>query len=498
MTSSNVSNLLVQVGTIDKMPKSDKPEVKNTNDLFVKTLQNVSGLTPAKDSAPAPANSENTGEIKTSKLDTTSPKREIKQEDTKEPDTSEVAEKVEVIVEEVEKVIEKQLDVTDEDIELAMETLGLTAIDLLDPQNLAQLVTELTGKEDSISLVMSEEFAGILDEVTELTNQLIQDVGNSLPEIKELLIEMEPVNQTGNFDFQLPEPEQSAELPVENAEVAVEQPEIVEEPVISQAIEPQLKTSVKEEAGEEVKETVDVTLEKTEAVITEEKPVEEATKQDNNSDQNNFTPEKKEEQVAPKTTVKESHQPIIRQDEGNPMIQPRTEIQFSVEEQVVELPTGESVKASDIVNQFIEQARVLTTTESTTMELTLNPEGLGKIFLEVTQKGNEITAKIFTENDAVKQALESQMANLRTEFNQNSTKVTSIEVSVGTHEFERNLDENARQDSQREEQAREQSSRRRGRIDLNSLDELSGLMSDEEMLIAQMMRDNGGTLDFMA
>ncbi|MBQ7147137.1 MAG: flagellar hook-length control protein FliK [Pseudobutyrivibrio sp.] len=498
MTSSNVSNLLVQVGTIDKMPKSDKPEVKNTDNLFVKTLQNVNGLTPAKDSAPAPANSENTGEIKTSKLDTTSPKREIKQEDTKEPDASEVAEKVEVIVEEVEKVIEKKLDVTDEDIELAMETLGLTAIDLLDPQNLAQLVTELTGEEDSISLVMSEEFAGILDEVTELTNQLIQDVGNSLPEIKELLIEMEPVNQTGNFDFQLPEPKQSAELPVENAEVAVEQPEIVEEPVISQAIEPQLKTSVKEEAGQEVKETVDVTPEKTEAVITEEKPVEEAPKQDNNSDQNNFTPEKKEEQVAPKTTVKESHQPTIRQDEGNPMIQPRTEIQFSVEEQVVELPTGESVKASDIVNQFIEQARVLTTNESTTMELTINPEGLGKIFLEVTQKGNEITAKIFTENDAVKQALESQMANLRTEFNQNSTKVTSIEVSVGTHEFERNLDENARQDSQREEQAREQSSRRRGRIDLNSLDELSGLMSDEEMLIAQMMRDNGGTLDFMA
>ena len=35
--------------------------------------------------------------------------------------------------------------------------------------------------------------------------------------------------------------------------------------MISQAIEPQLKTSVKEEAGQEVKETVDVTPEKTEA-----------------------------------------------------------------------------------------------------------------------------------------------------------------------------------------------------------------------------------------
>ena len=132
------------------------------------------------------------------------------------------------------------------------------------------------------------------------------------------------------------------------------------------------------------------------------------------------------------------------------------------------------------------------------MEMTLNPEGLGKIFMEVTQKGDVITAKIFTENDAVKQALENQMATLRTELNQNSTKVTSIEVSVGTHEFERNLEQNARDESRREEQMSKQSSKRNSRINLNSLDELSGIMSEEDMLIAQMMRDNGNTLDFQA
>ena len=118
--------------------------------------------------------------------------------------------------------------------------------------------------------------------------------------------------------------------------------------------------------------------------------------------------------------------------------------------------------------------------------------------MEVTQKGDVITAKIFTENDAVKQALENQMATLRTELNQNSTKVTSIEVSVGTHEFERNLEQNARDESRREEQMSKQSSKRNSRINLNSLDELSGIMSEEDMLIAQMMRDNGNTLDFQA
>ena len=90
------------------------------------------------------------------------------------------------------------------------------------------------------------------------------------------------------------------------------------------------------------------------------------------------------------------------------------------------------------------------------------------------------------------------MATLRTELNQNSTKVTSIEVSVGAHEFERNLEQNARDESRREEQMSKQSSKRNSRINLNSLDELSGIMSEEDMLIAQMMKDNGNTLDFQA
>ena len=177
--------------------------------------------------------------------------------------------------------------------------------------------------------------------------------------------------------------------------------------------------------------------------------------------------------------------------------EPKVDLQFSVKEQIISLPSGETVKAEEIINQLVEQARVLSDTETTTMEMTLNPEGLGKIFMEVTQKGNEITAKIFTENDAVKQALESQMANLKLEMNQSSTKVTSIEVSVGTHEFERNLEEDARNQQQNQEQDNHSKKRTRG-INLNSLDELAGLMSEEDALIAQMMLDNGNTLDYQA
>jgi flagellar hook-length control protein FliK len=188
--------------------------------------------------------------------------------------------------------------------------------------------------------------------------------------------------------------------------------------------------------------------------------------------------------------------PVIR-TEGFAFAENRTQVQFIPEEQIVYLPSGETVTAEKIVSQLVEQARILNEAETTTMEMTLNPEGLGKIYMEVTQKGDEITARIFTENDAVKQALEAQMANMKVEMNQSSTKVTSIEVSVGTHEFERNLEEDAKGEERREEQSNN-SQGRSSKINLNNMDELSGLMSEEDILIAQMMKDNGNTLDFQA
>jgi flagellar hook-length control protein FliK len=68
---------------------------------------------------------------------------------------------------------------------------------------------------------------------------------------------------------------------------------------------------------------------------------------------------------------------------------------------------------------------------------------------------------------------------------------------VASHEFERNLEQNAKGEEQQGERNQEQNSRRRS-ISLSSLDELSGVMSEEEALVAQIMRDNGNTVDLTA
>lgn len=501
MTSSNVSNLLIQVKQVDVSVNTDKINTNNPG-LFEKTLKNVADNVPknvetnTNSTVKQPKNQANE-QTKVEKVDDSSPVQKIKQETKaeKEPEKmdEEIVEKVEEVVEEVVDVIKEKLDVTDEDIELAMENLGLTFIDLLNPQSLAQIVNELTGETDSFALIVSDDFKGILETASSASKELFDITGSTFEELKvdyikatteEAPIKLEISENEPDLELE-PEMEITPDLVEKAKNVSVE--EKVTENVISQTAP---KTDEKVEVDLSTDDNPTVIPSEDKKVVTEDKG--QQTKEEFTSSQEKQTQKSTDVQPEEKT----AKAPVFRQDIAG-TVTVNQEPQFIPENDVVSLPTGESVKASDIANQLIEQAKIITDAESTTMEMTLNPEGLGKIFIEVSQKGNEITAKIFTENDAVKQALETQMANLKVEMSQNSTKVTSIEVSVGTHEFERNLDENPKDDSRREEQTNEQSKRNR-RINMNSLDDLTGLMSDEDILITQMMKDNGGTLDFMA
>ena len=487
MTSSNVSNLLIQVSGINVEMPDAKMEVPKDNRSFEKTLQNAA-TAPTVQSADAnklnQQSDKKTFEVTKNQINASKESKVTKTEDDPKESVEKVIDKVNEVADKVKNVIEEELDVSEEDIENAMETLGLTVIDLLNPQSLAELVATLTGEQDSIALVMSDQFKGILDQVTELTNQLFEETGFSFAELKDLVLSTD-VKENQNVDFTNVIADNQQEISnetVKPVEVLTEDKFIVKEEQVQ--VKPQEAQPVAVDSTEESTDTVQV-VNKNQAETNGET--------DNQSESFEGTADNK---LFKQASVKDS-EPIIRND-VNVMNQPRFELQFSAEEQIVSLPSGETVTSEEIVNQLVEQARILNDAESTTMEITLNPEGLGKIFMEVTQKGDEITAKIFTENDAVKQALESQMASLRLEMNQSSSKVTSIEVSVGTHEFERNLEDDARNSERRDEQTNQSSSKRSNRINLNSLDDLSGLMSDEDLLIAQMMKDNGNSLDFQA
>jgi flagellar hook-length control protein FliK len=161
------------------------------------------------------------------------------------------------------------------------------------------------------------------------------------------------------------------------------------------------------------------------------------------------------------------------------------------------------VDVSSMIDKLVQTARVTLTDTSHTMEMILNPEELGKIFMSVTEKDGTIKARILAENETVKTALETQLVLLQDKFKANGMKIDSVEVSVGTHEFKEGQEESQALDmgmnnennhsSNKEE---ENSQANLHRIDLNNLDGLQGLMSEEEKLTAQIMKDQGNTVSY--
>jgi flagellar hook-length control protein FliK len=151
----------------------------------------------------------------------------------------------------------------------------------------------------------------------------------------------------------------------------------------------------------------------------------------------------------------------------------------------------------DLIEQIAENVRVSVSEGTSSMEMQLNPENLGKVYLQITAKEGVVNATIAASNEAVRAALEAQLADLRQNLNQAGVKVDAIEVTVASHEFEQNLEQNAGGERQQGERAEQQASQRRN-LTLSSMDELSGVMTEEEALVAQIMRDNGNSVDLTA
>lgn len=159
-------------------------------------------------------------------------------------------------------------------------------------------------------------------------------------------------------------------------------------------------------------------------------------------------------------------------------------------EQAVEEVLPE-VDAQDIVSQIVERVRVSVSEDTTSFEMQLNPEHLGKINLQIAAKNGVVTAQIATENAAVKEALESQIAVLKENLDNQGIKVESVEVTIASHEFERNLDE-----EQKHGQEQEGGQKRRFRFDVMEAAEEE--LTPADALVRDMMLADGNKINYMA
>ena len=140
----------------------------------------------------------------------------------------------------------------------------------------------------------------------------------------------------------------------------------------------------------------------------------------------------------------------------------------------------------------MDYMRIQLGADTTSLEMQLHPASLGTLQVQIASKGGVVTANFITQNEAVKAALESQMVQLKESFEEQGVKIEAIEVTVQTHEFERNLEQGRGRNQQEPE--------RRGRARrINLGDPLSmETMAEEDELTAEMMAMEGSTVDYMA
>ena len=389
-------------------------------------------------------------------------------------------EKLNSFEEKAVEAVAEEWGMTVEEVAEQREAMGLTVLDRMDPSKLAELALELTGGQDAGELLLSEGFQQLLGEIGELSQEFLAELGLTPQEMPQVMEQLEAMLSShgeaipAETETEAVQPEQAAEAEAilsGNTEVL-------------QAAAPQAKPGETAQPVQEENANVSVQQEVSEAEQPQEGQQESSSTAEDTEDgsalQKEFSSEPGKTQQGQVTyqATAQAASPGQAVEAAQPMPQPRVDVE-------------------SIMRQISQMTRIAVSQAETSIEMQLNPENLGKVYLQVVSRQGAITAQLAAQDEAVKQALESQLAVLKDNMNQQGLKVEAVEVTIASHEFERNLEENQKNPSQEQQEAEtERASRRNIRMD--SLDELEGLMSEEESLVAKMMSEQGNRMDLTA
>lgn len=478
MTSTGIANILMPTATVANAKQTSAKDASGGDFRQMMQMQKSSAIAPqVVQSADNAGKIERAPQMENKRSDVSL----AKQDDKGMAQTKDVKDKTDAFAKDVKDAIKDELDVTDEQIEKAMEDLGLQFLDLTDQSNLAALVTKLSGSEDSASLLVSDAFPQIVLKVNDLAGGLQEDLGISMEDLQQMAeLVTTDVEEAGTTD-NLHEPAKATE----GTEETMQKTENVKDTVVAEEATEQVEIPTEETIEPTKTDETDELVTAGSKDVTTEKQTDQGQEDATDQDTDAFLKQQTKTEIHPTQdlTPMQAESPI-------------TEFASHMEP-TVELPTGESVSVQSIIDQIVEASRTTMDGDKTTVEMLLHPEGLGKVLMEVTEENGQVRAHIYTQNEQVKEALENQMFQLKEQMNQSQTKVQSVEISVGTHEFERNL-EAGQQNQEQGQEGQNQRPKKMRNLNMNDLDDLQGLMTQEEELVTKMMRDQGNTVNYTA
>lgn len=154
-----------------------------------------------------------------------------------------------------------------------------------------------------------------------------------------------------------------------------------------------------------------------------------------------------------------------------------------------QLSRAEQVR--NVAEQILEKVRVVVGDAQSSIEISLTPESLGKVTLNLVSKQGALTAHFTAENQIAKEAIESQIVVLRENLENQGLKVEAIEVAVSNFDFMQNGGGTADQSAQENRQ-------RRGRGVTFEEAVQAESMTEAEAIAADMMERSGNQVDYTA
>lgn len=385
----------------------------------------------------------------------------------------------ETVEEAAKELVSEIVDVMDiplEKVEEAMEVLGLTAVDLFDPANLKQLLLNLTDNTDEMVLVTDETLYGNLQELFQTVNEALgalqEELGLNAEELNAVMAQISaeekaPVEAQEPV-FTVPETENSM----------AEKPEVSVEGMKDYAV------SVQKDGGTvQIKVTVDD--------ASGDKRVSE---QVTDTGKPETTPVLKKEELADSGHKGEEH--AAGNNAGNAFLQNLAGHMEEVEAPV-ERPVYTQPETNQIMDQIVEYMKINIKPETQEMEMQLHPASLGTVHVQIAAKDGVITAQFAAQNETVKAVLETQMIQLKEQFEEQGIKVEAVEVTVANHAYGEQFGGEREAADQQGEGAKKGA--RRINLNLDEMEEegLEGL-DDSERIAVEMMQANGNTVDYTA
>lgn len=485
MTSKSVTNV---AGIMDGFNRTGVNSVGNTSaltDSFSSVMQKTTSagqsfgdITMQLKESPKTSASDNTLKKETSKV---AQKLEEKNNavgtDKGKESLDDAKTAVEKAAKETVKEVADALDLSEEEVEAAMETLGLTAVDLLDKANLMQLMMNLSGETDMLALTTNEAlYADVMEVVGSMSDKLasVQEAFGLSDEQMQDCMEQLALQQ----EEQLLDGMQEEITPVADSKDAVEG----EMGTSKERPEKAVITITRN--GEEVRAVVETDAKTGAETVTQESGpltehgTENGTAQGEGADGQNDRGSKDTQQSV--NLVLQN----MAQNQNASQVQAGTEIPLA------------DTQAQDIMDQIMDYMKIQIKPDTTSLEMQLHPESLGTLNIHIAAKDGILTAQFTAQSEAVKNAIEGQLVTLQQNLNDQGIKVEAVEVNVAAQQFDRNMEQGQNNSGSPSEEAKKKNVRRINLKDLESFEEEE--LEEADKVAVDMMAINGNSVDYLA